>query len=61
MKALGIVYVIVLVGWISNLINLFMVLISDTPLSDVGTYVILQIIGLFFAPLGAILGIASWF
>ena len=40
-------------GWIANVVKLLSV---DTPLAEFGVMEVLRIVGIFLAPLGALLG-----
>lgn len=49
----GAVTLVILVGWIMNIVAVFQMATADTPLTAL---FILRIVGIFVEPLGAILG-----
>ena len=53
----AVVVISLVAGWITNIINI----IGIESVSAIGGYEILEIIGIFVAPLGGVLGIISWF
>jgi len=56
-----VLWLILLAGWITNVVNVVIQLVADTPIGELGGFIILQIIGIPFGPLGVVLGISSWF
>ena len=50
----AVLFVVGLIGWISNICKL--VAASGTEISDMTIMVVLRVIGVFAAPLGAVLG-----
>ena len=56
-----VIALLIITGWVTNLINIIVTLSSNIPISELGSYLLLQTIGVFFAPIGVILGISSWF
>ena len=65
MKNVGIgaalLYITLVAGWITNIVNVIGKLVGDTPLGELGSMIILEVIGIPFGPLGVVLGIVSWF
>jgi len=47
-------------GWISNIVQVIM-MAQEAGWDEVSIMLVLKVIGIFAAPLGAILGIVGWF
>lgn len=50
------VYVLAAIGWVLNLINVVSLFLSNAPFESITLFNVGQVIGIFFPPLGAILG-----
>ncbi len=51
-----IVIIAAIIGWIMNVIEIFQAAILNPVLSDITLFMIMRIVGIFFFPIGAILG-----
>ena len=61
MKVIVLLWLVSAVGWITNIVNVITYAMDATKLADISVYHGLEIVGIFIAPIGVVLGFASWF